>query len=295
MRDDALLSADDPPVFAIRRPRARSAFLLACDHAGRRIPSRLGNLALSEAELATHVASDLGVADLGRRLCARLDAFTIFHNYSRLVIDVNRPPGAADSIVTLSERTRVAANEGLSLGEVHRRVEELFRPYHRRIAEELDRRRASGRRSVLVSLHSFTPVYMGEPRPWHAGVLYGRDATFARRILAGLRADPALVVGDNQPYAVSDATDYTIVTHGEQRGIEHVELEIRQDLLADDAGRNSWSGRLGSVLEQALLEAPPHDTQRERRCTFPAVHHDPTQDIAVQRETPPCRSKSDTN
>lgn len=254
MTDDALLSNDDPPVFGIRRPRARSMFVLTCDHAGRRIPRKLANLALSEAELATHVASDLGAADLGRRLCARLDAFAIFHNYSRLVVDVNRPPGAADSIVTLSERTRVAANERLAPRDVRRRVEELFRPYHRRIAEELDRRTASNRRTVLVSLHTFTPKYMDEPRPWHVGVLYGRDSRFATRVLAGLRADPALVVGDNQPYAVADDSDYTLVTHGEKRGIEHVELEIRQDLVADAAGCNSWSERLGSVLEQAAAQ-----------------------------------------
>jgi len=255
--DDVLLSNDDPPVFGICRPRARSMFLITCDHAGSRIPRKLANLALSEAELATHVAFDLGVHDLGRRLCARLDAFTILHNYSRLVVDVNRPPGAADSIVTLSERTRVAANEGLAPGHVRQRVEELFQPYHRRIAAELDRRIASGRRIVLVSLHTFTPVYMDEPRPWHVGVLYGRDTRLASRVLAGLRADPALIVGDNQPYAVSDASDYTLVTHGENRGIEHVELEVRQDLLANDAGRNSWSERLGSVLEQAALQAHP--------------------------------------
>jgi len=292
--DDALLSNDDPPAFGICRPRGRSMFVLTCDHAGSRIPRKLDKLGLSDSELKTHVALDLGVADLGRRLCARLDAFAIFQNYSRLVVDVNRPPGAVDSIVTLSERTRVAANEGLAPGAVRQRVEELFRPYHRRIAAELDRRIASGRRVVLVSLHTFTPVYMDEPRPWHVGVLYGRDSRFAARVLAGLRADPTLVVGDNQPYAVSDASDYTLVTHGEKRGIEHVELEIRQDLLADNSTRNSWSERLGSMLEQAA-EGASSRTHRGNVAAAPPKRTKVTYEPSQARETKPCRSESDTN
>jgi predicted N-formylglutamate amidohydrolase len=249
---DALLVADDPPVFLVERAQARSAFLLTCDHAGRAIPRKLSGLGLSEDELATHVAWDLGVTELGRRLSARLDAFLIAHNYSRLVIDANRPPGAADSIATLSERTRIAANEGLSSGDVRRRLEEVFHPYHQRIRDELDARSAHARPTVLVALHSFAPVFMDEARRWHVGVLYGRDPRLGRLVRDGLRSNEALVVGDNEPYAVSDATDYTIVVHGEQRGIPHVELEIRQDLLAGGGDVQTWAERLGDVLEQAL-------------------------------------------
>jgi predicted N-formylglutamate amidohydrolase len=249
---EPLLGADDPPVFTVERADGRAPFLLTCDHAGRAIPRALGSLGLSGRELATHVAWDLGVAELGRRLAARLDACAIAHNYSRLVIDANRPPGAADSIVTLSEHTRIAANDRLPPREVRRRVEALFEPYHQRIRDELDARAAQGRPSVLVALHSFTPVYQGTPRPWHAGVLYGRDPRFGWLVRDGLRRDAALVVGDNEPYAVSDATDYTIVAHGEQRGLPHVELEIRQDRLADGRDTQWWADRLGDVLEEAL-------------------------------------------
>lgn len=253
----ALLSEDDPPVFVIERAQGSSAFVLTSDHAGRAIPHRLARLSLSEHELSTHVAWDLGVAELGRRLSARLDACLIMHNYSRLVIDANRPPGAPDSIATLSERTRIAANEGLSSGGARQRFEELFQPYHQRIRDELDARSARACASVLVALHSFTPVYMDVARPWHVGVLYGRDARLGRLVLNGLRSDGALVVGDNQPYAVSDASDFTIVTHGEQRGIPHVELEIRQDLLRSGTEVESWAERLGGVLEQAFLRLWP--------------------------------------
>jgi predicted N-formylglutamate amidohydrolase len=252
---DALLGEDDPPVFVIERAEGSSAFLLTCDHAGREIPRRLARLRLSEHDLSTHVASDLGVAELGRRLSARLDAFLIMHNYSRLVIDANRPPGAPDSIPTLSERTRIAANEGLSSIEARERLEEIFRPYHRRIGDELDAR--SARPTVLVTVHSFTPVYMDERRRWHVGVLYGRDPRLGRLVLERLRSDGALVVGDNEPYSVSDASDYTIIVHGERRGIPHVELEIRQDLLASELGVESWAERLATILEDALPHLLP--------------------------------------
>ena len=242
---DALLSEDDPPVFLIERAKGTSAFVLTCDHAGREIPHKLASLGLSEHELSTHVAWDLGVAELGRRLSARLDAFLIMHNYSRLVIDANRPPGAPDSIPTLCERTRIAANEGLSSSDARKRFEEVFQPYHQRIRDELDARSARACPSVLVALHSFTPVYMDEGRRWHVGVLYGRDPRLGRLVREGLRSDGALIVGDNQPYSVSDASDYTIIVHGEQRGIPHVELEIRQDLLASESDVQSWAERLG--------------------------------------------------
>jgi predicted N-formylglutamate amidohydrolase len=247
---DPLLTAADVPVFLVERAAGASPYVLTCDHAGRAIPQRLAGLRLTEHELSTHVAWDLGVADLGRRLSARLDAWVILHNYSRLVIDANRPPDAPDSIATLSERTRIAANDGLSAVDARTRSREIFEPYHQRIRDELDARRT--RPSALVALHSFTPVYMDERRPWHAGVLYGRDVRLGRRMLEVLRRDPAIVVGDNQPYAVSDATDYTILVHGEQRRIPHVELEVRQDLLVCDAGVEAWAERLGRALKDAL-------------------------------------------
>ncbi|MBY0274595.1 N-formylglutamate amidohydrolase [Candidatus Binatia bacterium] len=253
---DRLLGPDDPPVYVIERTAGRSPFVLACDHAGRAIPRRLDALHLSAHELGSHVAWDLGVADLGRALSVRLDACAIAHAYSRLVIDANRPLDAPDSIPTRSERTRIPANEGLSATARRQRADEVFAPYHRRLRDELDARRAASRPSLLVALHSFTPVYLAEARRWHAGVLYGRDPALARLVLEGLRGDPDLVVGENEPYAVSDATDYTIVVHGEQRGIPHVELEIRQDLLASDAGIARWSERLALVLQAAFPRLP---------------------------------------
>ncbi|MCP9858949.1 N-formylglutamate amidohydrolase [Cyanobium sp. Cruz-8H5] len=257
MQPEPLLGAADPAVFRIVSPAGGSAVLLTADHAGRAIPRRLVGLGLDERLLDTHVAWDLGVAGLASRLSKRLDAFLILHNYSRLVVDANRPPQAPDSIISHSEAVAITANANLSPAERQQRLDALFHPYHHRIATELEARRRRGQPSVLVTLHSFTPVLGTQQRPWHVGVLYGRDERLARRIHQELEREQGLQVGDNEPYAVSDASDHTLVVHGERRQIPHVELEIRQDLLATEAGQKEWAERLAEVLEVALAEGFP--------------------------------------
>ena len=207
--------------------------------------------------LNTHVAWDLGVTGLAQFLSARLDAFLILHNYSRLVIDANRPPDAPDSIVSHSEHTPIAANGDLTPAQRRQRLEELFQPYHHRIGVELDARAAAGPAQRAGGPAQFHAGAWRERRPWHVGVLHGRDGRLARRMLRGLERERGLRVGDNEPYAVSDATDYTVVVHGEQRGIPHVELEVRQDLLATEAGQQEWAERLARVLERSLAEGLP--------------------------------------
>jgi predicted N-formylglutamate amidohydrolase len=248
---------DEPSAFRVERPSGSSPFFFTCDHASRRLPRRLGTLGLSEDDLGRHIAWDIGIAEVAHRLAERLDAFLIRQQYSRLAIDANRPPGAPDSIVERSDGTVIPGNQGLPEGEAERRAQEIFHPYHDRIRRELDRRAQAGRITVLVSLHSFTPAMGGRARAWHAGVLHLRDKRMAHRLLDLLRAEPDLVVGDNQPYSASDETDYTMVTHGERRGLPHVELEIRQDLIAGEAGQTTWAVRLATVLEQAYLDLFP--------------------------------------
>jgi predicted N-formylglutamate amidohydrolase len=244
-----LLGPGDPPVFEVARECGTSPYVLICDHAGRALPRALGTLGVDESERMRHIAWDIGAAGVARELAERLDAFLILATYSRLAIDLNRPPGVASSIVTISEHTRVPGNEGVSAADAELRRRELFDPYHERIRAELDARARAGRASVLVSVHSFTPSFKGDARKWHAGVLYQRDARLGHVVLEQLRAEPDLHVGDNQPYAVSDATDYSVVTHGEQRGIAHVEFEIRQDLIAEANGQRAWAERLTRVLQ----------------------------------------------
>jgi predicted N-formylglutamate amidohydrolase len=273
------LGPEEPPCYRVMRAEGRSPFVLTCDHAGRRLPTSLGSLGLSERELTTHIAWDLGIAGLGEKLAATLDAFAIFQTYSRLVIDVNRPLNSPESIVTRSERSDIPGNMQLSSTEAEARAQAIFWPYHRRIARELDRRLAAGQPSVLVTLHSFTPIFMDVPRAVQIGVLYGRDARLGHALLAQLRRveargparehevearEPArerpsgeLCVADNEPYAVSDDGDYTLLVHGEQRGLLHVELEIRQDLLANEHDQHAMSARLARALNEAAQSLFP--------------------------------------
>jgi predicted N-formylglutamate amidohydrolase len=248
-----LLADDEPPAHAVERPEGASDFLLVCDHASRRIPRSLGTLGLDETQLAAHVAWDIGAAQVARRMSALLDATLVLQNYSRLVIDCNRPPGAPSSIPTHSEYARITGNEGLSVEAANDRVAAVFTPYHAAIRDILDGRRDTGRRTLLVSVHSFTPVYLGEARRWHTGLMFRRDRRLGEALLGLLRRDSGLQVGDNEPYAISDSTDYTIPFHGESRQIAHVGIEIRQDLIADEPGQEAWAVRLSTLLPQAVI------------------------------------------
>ncbi len=251
----SLLSADEPPAYRLEREFGSSAFFLICDHAGALIPRRLGSLGLDPHELGRHIAYDIGAAEVACALSELLNATVILQNYSRLVIDCNRRIGSPSSIVALSERTVVPGNASLNRTDAERRAAEVFDPYHARIVDLLNARRSRGQATLLISVHSFTPVYMGEARRWHAGVLYNRDPRLAHALHRVLRHDPMLVVGDNQPYAVSDESDYAIPEYGEKRHLPHVEIEIRQDLIDSAAGQRDWARRLFVALPQAAALA----------------------------------------
>ena len=250
--DGALLAADEPAPVRVLRPEGRSPFFLTADHAGRLIPARLSTLGLDETERVRHTAWDIGVAGVTERLSEALDAAAVLQPYSRLVIDCNRDPAAADSIVEVSESTAIPGNRALSAEERKARREAIFDVYHGAIAALLDRRRMAGQTTVLAAMHSFTPVFKGEARAMQVGVLYNRDIRLARSLLVLLRAEGELIVGDNAPYRVSDATDYGIPVHAERRGLAHVEIEIRQDLIAGERGQAEWAGRLARLLPEAL-------------------------------------------
>jgi predicted N-formylglutamate amidohydrolase len=226
----------------------RSPFLLTSDHYGRNVPRILGDLGLPASEFERHIAWDVGIAGVANALSNRLDAHLIAQRYSRLVIDCNRPPQAPSSIPRLSEATVIPGNAGLAAGAAEARRAAIFEPYHRRIDEVIGRRLRDNIPTVLVALHSFTPVYAGVARPWHIGTLYHRDTRLPPLLLKYLRAEPDLVVGDNEPYAVSDETDYTIPVHGEKRGLMNTGIEIRQDLIVDPAGQQQWADRLARVF-----------------------------------------------
>ena len=251
---ESLLAADEPAPVRLYNAAGPSPFLLVADHAGNAMPRALGRLGLAEAECERHIALDIGIAGLGRLLADALDAMLIRQNYSRLVIDCNRPPGSPTSILDMSELTPVPGNVDLGEASKAARARAIFRPYHDRIEAELDQRRQAGRPAVLIALHSFTPTFRGMARPWHAAVLYHRDPWFPRRLLALLKQEKGLIVGDNEPYSVNDETDYTIPVHGERRGLRHALVEVRQDLIADENGQRHWARVLARLLPQAHAE-----------------------------------------
>ncbi|MBR0853951.1 N-formylglutamate amidohydrolase [Bradyrhizobium liaoningense] len=232
----------------------RSPFLLTADHYGRALPRALGDLGVAESELGRHIAWDIGIAGVAERLAKMLDAHLIAQRYSRLVIDCNRPPAAASSIPVISEATAIPRNAAIAEGERAARRREIFEPYHHRIEAAINRRLHDEQPTVLVSLHSFTPVYAGVARPWHIGALYNRAPVLPQLLLGHLRAESDLVVGDNEPYAVSDLTDYTIPVHGEARGLVNTGIEIRQDLIADQSGQQQWAERLARIFAEIEVE-----------------------------------------
>jgi predicted N-formylglutamate amidohydrolase len=251
---DSLLAADEPAPVTALNENGLSPFLIVADHAGNSIPRALGRLGVVQTECERHIAWDIGIAAVSRLVADALDATLVQQNYSRLVIDCNRVPDSEESIPGISELTPVPGNIGLSEGGKAARVREIFRPYHDRIESELDRRRQAGRPAALIAMHSFTPLFMGAARPWHAGVLYNRDPRFAHLLMALLKREAGLTVGDNEPYSVTDASDYTIPVHGERRGLHHVAIEIRQDLIADENGQRAWAALLARLLPQAYRE-----------------------------------------
>ncbi len=249
---ESLLGADDPPPVEVVRAGAPSPFFLTCEHAGKNFPKRLGTLGLSSSDLERHITYDIGAAGVARGLSRRLDAHLVLQTYSRLVVDCNRSPSAGDFIATVSEDTQIPGNREISEQQANARAAAIFHPYHDTITASLDERESSGRLTVVVAVHSCTPIFHGVSRPWHVGVLYEHDPRFAMILLDLLNDEGHLCVGDNEPYIMTGDKDYAVPVHGQQRGIPHVELEIRQDLIETPEGQDEWAEFFAGILREGL-------------------------------------------
>jgi predicted N-formylglutamate amidohydrolase len=243
------LSPDDPSPVIVHNSGARAPLVLICDHAGRRIPRRLGDLGLGVADLERHIAWDIGAAGLARGLADLIGAELVLQAYSRLVADCNRDPSSPDVAPEISDGSLIPGNTGLGHAALRSRIEEIHQPYHAAIAAALDGRQAA---ATLVSIHSFTPEMGGLARPWHVGVLHAHDSAVSDRMLRALAGEVDLVVGDNQPYAM-DGVDYTIPRHAKGRALDYLELEVRQDLIQDEAGQALMASRLAPLIAAACV------------------------------------------
>lgn len=249
-----LLGPGDPCPFEVFGPDSGSRFLVLCDHASAAVPHRLADLGLDEAALSRHIAWDIGAKSLARSLTRRLKATAIFSGYSRLVIDCNRDPSDPTSIAVLSDDVIVPGNKEIDADGMAARANECFWPYHNAVRDHIDACLASGVIPALVSIHSFTPVYRRRPRPWHVGILWRADPRIPVPLLAALRHEPDMLVGDNEPYSARSGHDYSIEVHGARRGIPHVAIEVRQDLIDTDHGVEHWAATLERALRPVLAK-----------------------------------------
>ncbi len=249
-----LISGDEPPPHSLVNGEGSAPFLLLCDHAGNLMPRTLGTLGVSEADLQRHIAYDIGSRALALFLSERTDAPLVMANYSRLIVDPNRHPRTPSSIPLASEDVVIPGNHGLSQADVEQREEEFFWPYHRAVDSEIRRFRHRNRVPAIVSIHSFTPAFLGFERPWHLGILWHRDPRIARPLLERLESDPNICVGDNEPYSARNPEGYTIEIHADRRGYPNVLVEVRQDLIDDSAGVEKWGNYLMDALDHVLAD-----------------------------------------
>ncbi|MGH1479660.1 MAG: N-formylglutamate amidohydrolase [Geminicoccales bacterium] len=251
LSDDKLLASHELDPVNLYNLDGQSPIFLVCEHAGKRLPEKLGDLGLDAADLERHIAWDIGAEAVSLGLSARLDAPLITQTYSRLVCDCNRALDADSFMPTLSEATVIPGNRHLTAEQRQARINEIYLPLHRRIEQEIDRRLAEGKPVIFVSVHSFTPFFLGEERPMHLGLLYAKDPRLAGLIGSILGGQGDLSIVDNEPYALDYDRDFTVPYHGERRGIPSIEFEIRQDLITTSDGQEAWAERLADALAKS--------------------------------------------
>lgn len=247
----ALLHDDEESPFIAVNEQGRSPYVLICEHASRAIPRRLGTMGLSEAERGSHIAWDIGAENAARLLSRLIDAPLLLQRYSRLAYDCNRPPESPDSVPEVSELTAIPGNRRLSAEDRLARAREIYRPFHDGVSLVLDRRAAAGVKSLIASIHSFTPVYKGKQRSVELGLLHDRDTTLSSRLI---KSFPNVDARLNEPYGPKDGVLHTLNLHGFARGLQHVMIEIRNDLIAAERGQDEWAQRLSVALIQATAK-----------------------------------------
>ncbi len=237
----------DPAPFTRFNEQGQTPVLVLCDHASNAVPSWLGSLGISDDAMQSHIGWDIGALHMAERIAQRADAPGIFSAYSRLVLDCNRPLSDPALIPEVSDGTHIPANKTLTKEQAGERIEKIFLPYHFAIANKLTEFASRGIEPLILAVHSCAPVMNNIQRPWPIGIAHSPDERVSRPLIGKLEEIGGFAVGDNEPYAV-DESDYTVVAHGLERGLRHVLIEVRQDLIADESGAHKWADVLFDAL-----------------------------------------------
>ena len=256
---DPLLAPIFNESYEIITGRSDAGLLLICDHAVNVLPQGYGTLGLAPGELERHIAYDIGAYEVTRRVAQALRVPAISTRFSRLLIDVNRGLDDPTLIMRLSDGAVVPGNRHIEPEERARRVANYYEPYHLAIDDLIEQCMAAGVPPVLLSIHSFTELWKGEKRPWDAAILWDRDYRFSVPLLEALRADSGLAVGENEPYDGKLAGD-CMWQHGTRRGLAHTILEVRQDLICDEAGQTQWATRIAAAAAEILSRGELRDS-----------------------------------
>jgi len=237
-----------------------SGLLLLCDHASNSLPEDYGHLGLDPAQFQRHIAYDIGAAAVTRELAKLLGAPALLTRFSRLLIDPNRGSDDPTLVMQLSDGAIIPGNARISAAEITRRTELYWRPYREATKELIDQMSAKGPNPALIGLHSFTPIWKDRPRPWQIGILWDSDPRLAQPFLASLREDATLTVGDNEPYDGALEGD-TMYEHGTKRGLAHMLIELRQDLIGTEEQAKAWAERLAPLIRELLRSPQTHEIE----------------------------------
>lgn len=254
-RGAELLGPSDPAAVTVLNATGHSNAVIVCDHGGDAVPEKLNGLGLDAAQRARHIAWDIGAAAVSRHLATLLDAPALLAGYSRLVIDLNRPPDDLTSIREISDGVLIAGNRSLSAADTDSRLRSIFEPYHDAVAAAVERAEERVAAPALISVHSFTPVMKGQERPWHVGVLFGPDTRMALPVIESLSENAEICVGENKPYSGYDLFGYTVETHAMPKGYPNVLFEIRQDLIDTQRGAVHWAELIAESLKDVLADS----------------------------------------
>lgn len=252
LAQQGILTKADGDCVAVERPDGSSPVFIICEHASRALPERFGDLGLSAEALSSHIAWDPGALAVAKGISAALDATMVYQRFSRLIYDCNRPPESAGAMPETSEIYTIPGNQRLDAAGRQARTEGLYIPFHDSIRALLNQRAARGQKNVIVTIHSFTPIYNGKRRAVELGILHDDDRWLADRMLDAAAEAPLYQTERNQPYGPEDGVTHTLKLHGIANGLHNVMIEVRNDLIGDDVGQGVMADYLTGLLQNSL-------------------------------------------